>query len=73
MFYLAKVARFLSQAVPDAVFVVEKWRQETTANIAIFVNRRIQHGTTVFPVPGRIIRSPAEKRDTEWRSADNHQ
>ena len=70
--YLVDIALFLSQAVPNAILVLEKRRQEPTANVAVLVDGRIEHNSAIFAVPDGIIRPAAEKRDTKWRSADNH-
>jgi hypothetical protein len=51
----------------------EKWRQIPAADIAIFIDSRIQYHPAVFRVPDGIIRTTAEERDTKWRSANNHQ
>ncbi len=58
--------------VDDAVPVLKKRGQITATDIAVLVDRGGQNRTAVFLVPGRVIGSPAEKRDPERRSTDDH-
>jgi len=51
----------------------EKGRQIPAADIAIFINGRIQYRPAIFRVPDGIIRTATKERDTKWRSANNHQ
>jgi hypothetical protein len=51
----------------------KKWGQIPTAYIAIFIDGSIQHYSAIVPVPGGIIRTTPEERDTKWRSANYHQ
>jgi hypothetical protein len=53
--------------------VIEKWREKSATDVAILVNSCIEHRAAIFPVPGGIIRTTAEERDTKWRPADYHQ
>src|SRR5215831_10458259 len=50
----------------------EKRRKAPNAEVAVFVDRRAQHGAAMLPIPGRIIRAPAEQRNSKWSPADNH-
>src|SRR4029077_15957225 len=58
--------------INDANLVLEKGRQITAAKIAIFVNCRRQHRSTIGAIPCRVVGSPAEKRNTKWRPANDH-
>lgn len=52
--------------------MIEKWWQVTTRNIAIFVNRRRQHGPTMLAEVRWVIRSPTKERDPERRLGYYH-
>jgi hypothetical protein len=71
--YLGYLLHLFAQRVPDPVFVLEKGRQKTAANVAILVYRRIQHGAAILPVPDGIVGPASKEGDTKWRPADNHQ
>lgn len=58
--------------IDDAMFVFEKWREETAAYVAIFVDRCCQYHPTVIPIPRRIVGATAEERDSKWGARDNH-
>ena len=73
MFYLRKPGSFLPHTISYSVLIIKKWRQKSTAYIAVFIDGRIQHYPTIFPVPERIIRTTPKERDAKWRSAYNHQ
>jgi hypothetical protein len=73
MSYLGDALHFFTQCVPDTILVLEEWRQEPAVDVAILVYRRVQDGAAVIPVPGRIVCTAPKERDTEWRSANNHQ
>jgi hypothetical protein len=56
--------------VYDPVFVVKELRKIPAADIAILVDGRCKHCTTVLPVPSRIVGAPAKKGYAK-RSTDN--
>jgi len=73
MLDLGNTAYLLTQPVSYQVLMFEKRRQNPAADVAIFIDGCIQHNSAIFFVPGRIIRTAPEERNTKWRSTDNHQ
>jgi len=55
----------------DPVF--EEGRQVAAGQIAIFVYRCGEHCSAMLTKPGRVVSSPAKKRDSIGSSADNHE
>jgi hypothetical protein len=68
---LGRLARF-DLAVNDANPVLEKRRQMTAGEPAVFIDRRRQHRAAVDAIPGGIIGAAAEKRDAKRSPADDH-
>src|SRR5437667_10837025 len=62
----------LDLRVDDADLVLEKRRQVTTRQIAVFVDRGRQHRTTVFAIPLGIVGAATEERDSKGCAADDH-
>ena len=50
----------------------KKRRKITAREIAIFIDGRTQHRTTVVAVPCRVIGAATKERNTKRRPADDH-
>src|SRR5579859_3725431 len=48
-----------NQRVYDSMFVIKKWWQSAYADVAILVDSKAEHFTTMIAVPGRIVGSAA--------------
>src|ERR1035441_627122 len=62
----------LDSRVNDPMAMLEKWRQRTEGVIAVLIYGAADDGAAVFPVPARIVRASAEKRDTKRGAAHDH-
>jgi hypothetical protein len=72
MLNFVKFLSILYFRVYNPVFVIEKRRQVTAANIAIFIYRGGQNRALILLKPHRVIGSPSKERDSERRLTDNH-
>jgi hypothetical protein len=52
--------------------MLKKGRQRPAGDIAILIYCRAKNAPSMFLVPYRVVGATAEKRNSEWGSADNH-
>src|SRR5664280_236618 len=62
----------LDSRVYNPMAMLEKWRQRTEGDVAVLIYGAADDGAAVFPIPARIVRAPAEKRDTKRGAAHDH-
>src|SRR5262249_15251506 len=69
---LSVIAHKLDLRIDDAMFVREEGWKLAHEDIAVLVDGRSEHGTSVLLVPSRIVGAAAEKRDAIGCPRDDH-
>src|SRR5215472_8540161 len=72
VYQLPMIAHELDLGIDDAMFVGEERRKLADEDVAVLVNGRSEHGTSMLLVPGGVVRAAAKERDAIWRPRDNH-
>jgi hypothetical protein len=66
------VQRIFDKGVNNTMLVLKKRRQMTACDVTVFIDSGRQYGTTMLPIPPRIVGSTAKKRNPEGCSSNDH-
>lgn len=72
MLYVVVALYVLDIRIDDAVFVLEKRRQPSARDIAVFVDGRCQYRTPMCSIPAWIIGAPAEEGNAKGSARYDH-